>query len=344
MKRTLLALLALALFFPMEAAAQSSAVVYSLPQTVLSLKVKAQREAFTAGPYAAYAQKYLGVAAKAESGVTVTPLEITLTPYVEADPKARFAVTIPEKSQAGFLQLCAQGLVVMADNYTGKPTPWHFQSQAGDASFAGIDPLGNLGTETTTLYKAVRTDDGYERVPVTQDNVVEKSPDRKAADAAATIFSLREKRQQIATGDTDATFSGEALQAAIDEITRLEERYLSLFYGIKEVSIEEKTFDIVPDPSNTSGRYVAFNINGTLQPGSVKGGTGFTLELQKEDLSSPEPVGDTRAREAATVRYRIPAITRCRLYNGNTLLLETRVPVYQFGEEASFPLNALLTK
>ena len=277
MKRTLLALLALALFFPTEAAAQSGALVYSLPQTVLSLKVKVQREAFTAGPYAAYAQKYMGIAARTENAVTLTPLEITVTPYVEADPKARFAVVIPEKSQAGFLQLCTQGLVVMADNYTGKPAPWHFQSQAGSASFAGIDPLGNLGTETTTLYKAVRTDDGYERVPVTQDNVVEKSPDRKAADAAAAIFSLREKRQQIATGDTDATFSGEALQAAIDEITRLEERYMSLFYGVKEVSVEEKTFDVVPDPANTAGRYVAFRVGDTLLPGSAKEGRGFTL-------------------------------------------------------------------
>ena len=344
MKRTLLALLVLACCFPTLASAQSGAVVYSLPQTVPSLKVKVQREAFTAGPYAAYAQKYLGVAAKAENGVTVTPLEITVTPYVEADPKARFAVTIPEKSSAGFLQLCAQGLVVMADNYTGKPAPWRFQSQAGTASFEGVDPLGNLGSETTTLYKAVRTDDGYERVPVTQDNVVEKSPDRKAADAAAVIFSLREKRQQIATGDTDATFSGEALQAAIEEITRLEERYLSLFYGVRDVSIEEKTFDIVPDPANTTGRYNAFRVGDTLLPGSAKEGRAFTLELQKEELSAPDAVGDTRAREAAAVRYRIPAITRCRLLDGSKLLLETRVPVYQLGEEAAFPLNALLTK
>ena len=343
MKRTLFALLSLALCLPQTVGAQNGAVVYSLPQTVLSVTVKAQREAFTAGPYAAFAQKYFGVAARTADAVTLTPLEITLTPWVEADPKARFAVTIPEKSSAGFLQLCAQGLVVMADNYTGKPAPWHFTSQAG-ASFEGVDPLGNLGKETTTLYKAVRTDEGYERVPVTQDNVVEKSPDRKAADAAAMVFSLREKRRQIATGDTDATFSGEALQAAIDEITRQEERCLSLFYGIRDISVEEKTFDIVPDPANATGRYTAFRLADHLQPGSAKEGRAFTLELQKETLSAPESAVDSRAREGATVRYRIPAITRCRVYDGTTLLLESRVPVYQLGEETTLPLNVLLTK
>lgn len=344
MKRTLFAL-ALMLLFLADAAAQTGSVVYSLPRTTVCIRVEARREAFTAGPYAQYAQKYFGVAARTQNGTSYTLQNITLTPYVEADPKARFAVTIPDKSSAGFLQLCAQGLVVMADNYTGRPAAWRFASQAGTAQFAGIDPLGNLGSETTTLYKAVKTDDGYERVPVTQDNVVEKSADRKAADAAAVIFSLREKRQQIATGDTDATFSGEALQAAIDEITREEERYLSLFYGIRDISIEEKTFDVTPEADSKDQRYVAFRISDKdgLLPATVTDGKAVTLEFRIEPLASPETTAD-RGRETSLVRYRIPAITRCRLVRDGTILLENRIPVYQLGEDASLPLNVLLTK
>lgn len=344
MKRTLIVLSLLLLFFQ-DAAAQTGAVVYSLPRTTVCLRVEARREAFTAGPYAQYAQKYLGVAARTQSGTTYTLQNITLAPYVEADPKARYTIAIPEKSSAGFLQLCTQGLVVMADNYTGRPAAWRFASEAGSRSFEGIDPLGNLGSETTTLYKAVKTDEGYERVPVTQDNVVEKSDDRKAADAAATIFSLREKRQQIATGDTDATFSGEALQAAIDEITRLEERYLSLFYGICEVSLEEKSFDVTPEAGSKEQRYTAFRLsdkNGLL-PAGANEGQAVTLEFQVEPLAAPE-VSSERGKETSVVRYRIPAITRCRLVQGGKLLLENRIPVYQLGEDATLPLNVLLTK
>ncbi len=161
MKRTLIVLSLLLLFFQ-DAAAQTGAVVYSLPRTTVCLRVEARREAFTAGPYAQYAQKYLGVAARTQSGTTYTLQNITLAPYVEADPKARYTIAIPEKSSAGFLQLCTQGLVVMADNYTGRPAAWRFASEAGSRSFEGIDPLGNLGSETTTLYKAVKTDEGYE--------------------------------------------------------------------------------------------------------------------------------------------------------------------------------------
>ena len=342
MKRILLASFLLILLLP-EANAQAGAVVYSLPRTTVCLTVEARREAFTAGPYAAYAQKYLGVAARTQSGTTYTLQQITLTPRVEADPAVRYAISLPERSTVGFLQLCTQGLVVMADDYDGRPAAWRFASQAGAERFEGIDPLGNLGSETTTLYQAVRTADGYERVPVTQDNVVEKSPDRKAADAAAVIFSLREKRQQIATGDTDATFSGEALQAAIDEITRLEEKYLTLFYGISDISEEVKSFEVTPAADSKDQRYTAFRLSQQgLLPASAQEGKAVTVEFHAEPLATPEAVSD-RSKETL-VHYRIPVVTRCRVVQDGQVLLETRVPVYQLGEDSTLPLNSLLTR
>ena len=343
MKRTLFALTLLLLFLP-EAGAQTGAVIYSLPRTTVGIAVKARREAFSAGPYAPYAQKYLGVA-RTQSGVTHTLTEITLKPYVEADPTARYTVILPDRSTATFLQFCAQGLIVMADNYTGQETAWRFEPQAGAERFEGVDPLGNLGKQATTLYKAVRSGDGYEKVPVNQEQVVEKSPDRKAADAAEVIFALREKRQQIATGDTDATFSGEALQAAIDEITRLEEKYLTLFYGVTDVTEVTRTFDVTPDPESKNQSYTAFRIsdaNGLL-PASAQEGRACTLEFKLEPLAEPEAASD-RTKETATVRYRIPAIARCRVTLGGEQLLEGRMPVYQLGEESTFPVNVLITK
>ena len=343
MKRFLFAL-ALSLLLVPEAEAQAGAVVYCLPRTTVTVKVKARREAFTAGPYAPYAQKYLGVAARTQSGSSCTLQEVTLSPFIEADPQFRYTVTIPEKASTGFLQLCSQGLVAMSDNYAGRPAAWRFTGTPGAERFEGVDPLGNLGQETTTLYKAVRTDDGYQRVPVTQGNVVEKSSDRKAADAAAVIFSLREKRQQIATGDTDATFSGEALQAAIDEITRLEERYLSLFYGVSDIFEEEKCFDVTPSAESREHRYPAFRISDKegLLPASASDGKIVYLELRIEPLAEIE-IPAERTKETV-VHYRIPAVTRCRLVHDGKILVENRIPVYQLGEESTLPLNTVITR
>ncbi len=342
MKRTLSALALVLLAIP--SLAQTSAVIYSLPRTTIRIEAEARTDRFTAGPYASYAEKYFGVPAPTGNSTTCTLQEISLTPYVEADPQARYTISLSERGSAAFLQLCSQGLVMMSDNFTGRPAAWRFLPQEGAAPFEGIEPSGSLGKETTTLYKAVRTDEGYERVPVTQEDTVEKSPDRKAADAAAAIVSLREKRQQIATGDTDATFSGEALQAAIDEIKRLEERYLALFYGQHEISVEKKVFDVTPVPGEKGLRATAFRISDRkgLLPASVNEGKPVNIEFVIEQLSEAEGSAD-RSKETL-VHYRIPAVTRCRLSFDGELLLESRIPVYQLGEESTIPLNVLIAR
>ena len=69
----------------------------------------------------------------------------------------------------------------------------------------------------------------------------------------------------------------------------------------------------------------------------------MTPELRTEPLSAPETVNE-RGKETAVVHYRIPAIARCRLSLDGRLLLESRLPVYQLGEESTVPVNVLLTK
>lgn len=53
------------------------------------------------------------------------------------------------------------------------------------------------------------------------------------------ILSLRQQRINIITGNTDATFSGDALRAAVEEIGRLEEEYMSLFTGTVGTSVQK---------------------------------------------------------------------------------------------------------
>ena len=91
-----------------------------------------------------------------------------------------------------------------------------------------------------------------------QNMVVEKSADKKAAEAAETIFKLRQKRLQIVTGDTDATYSGEAMGAAIAELTRLEEEYMTLFVGYSDYNDMAMSFDVIPDAEAESQMYIAF--------------------------------------------------------------------------------------
>ena len=311
-------------------------VVYALPKTTVTLKVTAEKETFLAGPYAQFARKYLGNDARTKDAVTYSIKSLDMVPYVEADMDNTYTVNLSAKdaSSSGFLQMCSQGLIALSDSYTGKAEAWRFPSVASNDRFNGKEGSGNLTTSTTTLYRNEKTADGFRRVAVQQSEVVEKSLEKKAAEAAQTIFNLRKSRIQIITGDTDATFSGEALKAAIDEITRLEEEYLTLFYGITERSLQTMNFDVTPDPAAKRQMYVAFRISDTdgLLPADDPTGRPVVLQVILPG-ESREPLQDASTRKSTRkqIYYRIPATSTVRILDGEQMILQSRIPVYQLG-------------
>lgn len=325
-------------------AVPNGSVIYALPRTTVTLTVEAQYKVFTAGPYAQYAQKYLGYDAKRSSSKECIITDITVTPYVEADPAERYAINLSEKVSSNFLQFCSQGLIVMSDSYTGRQIPFRFASQAGAEAFIGKDPEGNLAGATTTLFRLVKSENGFEKVGVQQSQVVEKSLEKKAEEAAKAIFNIRERKTQIITGDTDATFSGEALNAAVTELNRMEEEYLSLFYGITETSVQKVSFDVIPKKG--VNKYSAFKIadgQGLVSASAAAQGRVVSLELTAEDAGAVNASG-AKSSGGAVINYRIPAVVLCKVVDSGKTLFETRFPVYQLGQEFSFPINTLLNK
>lgn len=329
-----------------DAVNPTGTVIYSLPKTSVHLTVTAEKKSFLAGPYAKYAQKYLGNAATTENSTSFSIKAVDLTPFIEADTGHTYSVAITAKDAgaSNFLQFCSQGLVAIPDSYTGRSESWRFPSIASNDAFTGKEVSGNLTSATTTLYKNEVTEDGFRKVAVQQNEVVEKSLENKAAEAAQTIFNLRKSRVQIITGDTDATFSGEALKAAIDEITRLEEQYLTLFYGLTETSFQTMNFDVLPTSGNQKQMYVAFRISDTdgLLPASDTDGRPVVLQLIKD---SDITVGNFAADEGKTVKlkqtksisYRTPATVTAKLYDGADMIMQTRFPVYQLGQTCTYP-------
>ncbi len=319
----------------------AGAIVYSLPVTSLHFEVEAQYESFVAGPYARFAQKYLGVAAREDSGESYTINSVEMTPFVEADPSVNIALNLGNQrnASANFLEMINQGLIVWSDSYTGKANKVRYPQLKSEELFAGAMTAPNLTNEKSTLYTTLRTASGTERVAVQQSQVVEKSAEKRAEEAAALIFNLRTKRLNIITGDTDATFSGDALRAAVEEINRLEDEYLSLFMGKKRTGTQRMSFDIVPVKNNDKQIYIAFRISETsgLMPANNLSGRPVVLELVAESgevsLSSDISAGK------GTVLYRKPAMVNARLMDGQQLLIQSRIPVYQLGTTLSFPLN-----
>ena len=329
MRKAFILLAAALLALPLEAQE------YSLPRTVLRLEVEAEQEIFYAGPYARYASKYLGIDAR-ESDESVTRLvSVRLEALTEADQSARYV--LPQaKEVPAFMKLSTQGLVSLGGSVPAQDE-WRFPAvKRSDFETRGV--ASNLTSESATLYRR----DGSEgrTVSVQQQMVVEKSADQRAKETADIIFDLRAKRRQIVTGDTDATFSGEALGAAVAEIDRLEKEYMSMFIGYSVYRQYNKNYDVIPNKGAKNQRYIAFRVSdtdGLVEPEDI-GGKPYILELQSEKISAPDESA-AKPSKGPVVYYRIPAICTARLTDGSGVLLRTRVPVYQLGADSTMPIK-----
>ena len=345
MFRTLL--MALLVLAPTAVSAQKSSdpegyVTYSLPSTTLILNVEAEQECFYAGPYAKFAEKYLGIKVRQKDETRWQITKVGLTSAVEADLARRYTLALKKNApDLSFLKLSSAGLVAFADGGVSDVQAWSFPVQSS-ADFAAKGVSSNLKSEATTLYRSERKEDAYNKVSVQQNMLVEKSLEQKAAEAAQKIVKLREQRLQIVIGDTDATYSGEAMGAAVAELTRLEQEYMSLFIGYSVYQTKNVSFEIIPDAERESQMYVAFRISDTAGPvpSDNLSGRPVVMEIIPQAVASVDaaPV----ATKLQTVNYLIPAICTVKVKEGSELLIQSRVPVYQLGVMSSMPVNSTL--
>ena len=320
--------LAFALF---GASLQAQEISYALPATSVTVKVDVRQESFFAGPYAAYAKRMLNISVQDKDQLSSVVTAVELIPHVEADTEAWYTC---EAESAALLSLSAQGLISLGGQ--GARAPWRFRpGLSGDFSGKGL--TAPQREETRIEYRNVQTDTAIVTVPVEHKVLVDKTLEEKAQEAARMILSVREERLNIATGNTDANYSGEALQAALKELDRTEQEYMALFRGYSVVRYLTASYEVLPTAGESEHRYLVFRLT---DEGPVSGGVKgvpYYLELHPEG-KLPEENQDRRKGKGA-VRYRIPRVCRTVLTENATPLLQTRIPFYQLGRESTLYLT-----
>ena len=321
-------LLALAL---LSAALQAQEIPYALPATCVTVKVDVRQESFFAGPYAPYAKRMLNMTVEDRDRISAEVTRVELLPRIEADTDAWYTC---DSESAALLALGAQGLISMGGS--GAQTSWSFlPTLRSDYSNKGLtEPKKEV---VQIVYEQVQTDTALVNVPVEHKAIVDKTLEDKAEEAADKILSIRQARLDIAMGDTDANYSGEAMQAALDELKRTEEEYMALFRGYSIVRKQSYVFDVLPSATVKNHRYLVFRLtdDGPVAEGTK--GTPYYLELHPEG-SLPEEQGQRKTGKGA-VRYRIPQVCRVTFSRDGQTLLQTRMPFYQLGRESVLVLS-----
>lgn len=293
---------------------------YSLPRTIIEIKVAQEREVIIRGPYARYAAQYLGVTgAPMSDKESFKILGATISWSTEPDPSQIYA--IDEKS----------GSMAKVFNWIVPTNPAQ-ATVAADRDFAGAQlsgrvPFTDMGTSTI-----VENDENYS---IERTSAIEKSPDQMAADAAAMIFKLRKRRVELICGEQGENVFGAGLQAALNEISRLENEYIALFLGKRYVQRTEHLFSVVPEAGKN--RVVAFRFSATKGVAGVSDLSSGPINLEFTPVAAPAaPAG--RKNTGRTVQYRVPQIEAVNLTDGTTVLASDNIPVFQRGVMVEAPV------
>lgn len=167
-------------------------------------------------------------------------------------------------------------------------------------------------------------------VPINRLSVSEMLPDEAAREAAQQVYDLRQARLDLVTGELGDGAYGAGLQAALDELDRLEQAYLELFYG-KRCRKVEVVRCMVPVETDKKSYIVArFNSEQGLLTADNLAGEIVMLNIQPTEMTYPA------SNDKGKIEYRYANNAHITLSLAQTPLCATTLPIYEFGETVKF--------
>ena len=160
-------------------------------------------------------------------------------------------------------------------------------------------------------------------LPVNKMSSAAQTAEEQAAAAAKMIFSLRQHRIELITGEAGENVFGAGLKAALDEIARIEKECLEMFYGKTTISEEIYTFNVVLTPDKME--YVVCRFSDEAGVVAADDLSGKPIVLKVEKLSNGDyseyllPLGP---KDKTSETYFIVPNVKCSLV-GETTLLDT---------------------
>lgn len=319
---------------PGAASALSEGVVYSLPQTGIRVKVKATRERFVHGPFQSYAQKLLGIDNAPVADADRWTIDgLSLETFSQPDPdqvrKALGAAAqLVSLTDAGVIAGINSGVKAAE---SGLPTQ----------SFIVKEPETKVNFTDLSIWSFYSPADTTKRF-----KLVSKNPDQKAAEAAETIFNLRNSRFALLTNANNEPLpDGKSFEIMRDELSKMEENYLALFIGKSSKQSYEFSFDYIPGEKTAKGEvFFRFSDDRGVLPKTDLSGRPVVIDVTRnEELASKQNSLASTNPEAGKsgVFYRVPGMAEIRILDGNKLLFTSRTPVAQFGSVAPVPEELL---
>lgn len=332
----------------------SEGFYYALPRNVVTIDITVKQIKNVAGPYAAYASRYLGIKDALQSNSTKYELsDIKINTYSEPDPEQYYYVDLSKakgfKSSSMMMSLSEAGLIQDVNDNSDKQVQKEKEEkkEKNDIDYSETFKYfadANLVERIDTIIEQIDMDTTtIERLKLTR-RLVEKTIEQKAKEASDYLMKIKEQRIDIITGAQEVAYSEATVKYMSDELANMEKEYMKLFTGITQTETFQYRYYYLPESEVYSASIPLFRfsqnegiINGTSRNGDmvyihIDRARNTTLldkfvQKQREETNS----------ENHGLYYRIPEYAKFTIKEGEDLKAEVSFLISQFGVITSLP-------
>ena len=307
-------------------------VVYSLPRTGVRVYVKAVKETFQPGPYAAYAEQMLGIKnVRTKAAVNWVVDDVKIEVFSEPDPEQAHKAL---GNGANLVSLSADGCIAGINvKTTTDKNDEVVTNSVGQKNKFDDNSFFEYFTDAP-IYIAGDSTNNYRPI---------KLPDeQKITKAAQRVLDCRRIQYEIAAGLVDEFHpDGEAYKVSLEELKKIEKDYLSLFVGKSTRDRGNFSFDYVPKNGGKSEAIFRISEESGIIPATDLSGKPVMIEFEIDTELSQKYTGmvksDNPAAGQSGVYYRIPGRATVKLMTDMNVIATARVTIAQFGAVAPVP-------
>ena len=283
-------------------------VVYYLPKTALRVHLTIEKQTYTPGQFARYAERYLhltGVAQQEQISQRIVNCEVSS--FGVRDTSKCYSVRLKGKAETAEVRLSEQGTLLAVND---EPLAYSVPTLSAPLT-SHLSPL----TSHPSL--------------LSSEALAAGSTAKMAEITAQQIQELQERRQQLATGEADEMPQDEQqLRLMLQEIDRKCSQLMTHFTGTVRRDSSEHILTLCPDKE--INHQVLFRISRRLGLVDEDDLSGIPYYIDLKNLSPAEhPVPENKKPVGFYVN--VPGMAQLTISQDDQMLAQFQVPLAQFG-------------
>ena len=220
-------------------------VQYALPTTALKVTVSVSKVQDIRGHFADYAESLLGLTNIIQQNRTYYQLNsVDIEPITAPDDSRIF---VAYTSNADLAKLWQEESRTATDVLATSPLTTYTTHTATLPDFFKNYADIPYTKQSETFVDTKIIDGVVTQVPANHTKTVSKSFESKAREAADAIVKSRKDQYNLAAGEQETPYSGEAIQTMLAELKRWENNYMSLFSGVSIADTMVYVFHVTPE-------------------------------------------------------------------------------------------------